>query len=77
MIKGQLFQPGVDKAWTNILASDYGYDGSDLIWGKSDIQNLQHKLELGTTDGSSAGSLAEAAYLASKRLHALPINQSH
>ena len=37
VIKGQLFQPVVDKARTNILASDYGYDGSDLIWGKSDI----------------------------------------
>ena len=37
VIKGQLFQPVVDKVWTNIPASDYGYDGSDLIWGKSDI----------------------------------------
>ena len=77
VIKGQLFQLGVDRAWTNILASNYGYDGLDLIWGKSDIQDLQHKLELGTSDGSSAGSLAEAANLASKRLHTLPVNQSH
>ena len=61
VIQGLLQQPGMIKAWEEILASWDTWEIEDMMWEKDAITKLQHDLEVGPNDEMSATDLAKAA----------------
>ncbi|KAM0798464.1 hypothetical protein BDR22DRAFT_859096 [Usnea florida] len=64
VIKGLLQQPGMIEAWEAKLKSLSDFMIADIIWEKDTIKDLQHNLEVGPSDETTAASLADAAYSA-------------
>ena len=64
VIQGLLQQPGIDEIWRAKLATSFpAIESSDLIWMDSALKDLQHKLEVGPSEGGEgAEDLAEVAY---------------
>ena len=66
LVRGLLLQPGVQKAWDDILGTGPIHQSGQLVWNGSTIEETQYLLELGPSPTHSAESLAMAAYKAGK-----------
>ena len=64
VIQGLLQQPGMIKAWEEKLASLPPWEVLDIIWERDAIKDLQHLLEVGPSEETTAEFLVDAAYSA-------------
>ena len=64
VIQGLLQQPRVIEAWEAKMKSLSDFMIADIMWEKDTIKDLQHILELGPSDETTAAHLADAAYSA-------------
>ena len=66
LIRGLLLQPGLQRAWDAILATDPVHHFEDLVWDRRTGEEIRYLLEMGPSPTQSADSLAMAAYKARK-----------
>lgn len=62
VILGLLRQPDVSGVWGAHMTIHHGWEHPEVVWVRSDLGDLQLRLEMGPSDKQSAVTLAKAAY---------------